>query len=281
MAFQSRTQRTFLTMFIVCICSCALGGVVILLTDLRGMFIERTLVTLAAIGGSSLLALGAAIPTELRRWHPLGPCALGVICVTLAVSLVSIWVSYQYWPDDLEKFMGTGWLWSVELTVTGLLSLARLHARWNCIRTTTVVLLAIAGLQITATLWMDIHQGDDWFRLMSILLILGLCGVLVTPVLHHLSRTRLREDVRTTNLTLSLTCPRCQKTQEMAVGRSKCAGCGLKFDIDIEEETCRKCGYSLFQIQSAVCPECGTPIFSPPRSAEAGSPAPLPPGASG
>lgn len=46
-------------------------------------------------------------------------------------------------------------------------------------------------------------------------------------------------------------------TLGLAAGR-----CGLKFDIEIEEENSRKCGYPLYQIQSAVCPECGTPIAS-------------------
>lgn len=264
MAFQSLTQRTFLTMFIVCICSCSLVGIVVLLTDLSGRIIERTLVTLAMIGIASLIALGAAIPTELRRWHPIGPVALCLTAIALATSMVMIWVTYPYLPDYLDDVTLITWLWTGTFTLVGLLALARLHAKWIWIRTATVGLLMTASVQITLTIWMRIYGADDWFRAMSILLILGLCGVLVTPVLHHMSRTRLREHVRTMELTISLTCPRCRKTQELAVGHSKCAGCGLKFEIDIEEENCRKCGYSLYQNQSSVCPECGEPVFREP-----------------
>ncbi len=64
------------------------------------------------------------------------------------------------------------------------------------------------------------------------------------------------------DMSLSLTCPRCSKTQQLGVGRSRCGGCGLRFLIDIEEEHCGKCGYALHKLESAVCPECGTPVFS-------------------
>ncbi|RIK67980.1 MAG: hypothetical protein DCC66_11055 [Planctomycetota bacterium] len=44
--------------------------------------------------------------------------------------------------------------------------------------------------------------------------------------------------------------------------RSRCGRCGLKFAIEIKEDNGRQCGYLLYQIQSAVCRECGTPIAS-------------------
>ena len=47
----------------------------------------------------------------------------------------------------------------------------------------------------------------------------------------------------------------------MAVGRSACCKCGLKFSIEVEEEHCAKCGYSLYKVNSNTCPECGKAII--------------------
>jgi ribosomal protein L37E len=126
-----------------------------------------------------------------------------------------------------------------------------------------VIVVSALAFQIIATIIFDIHSGDEWERGMGILGIAVACGTIAVPILHKVSAIRVREAVRTTELSLAMICPRCGKNQTLSVGRSKCCECGLGFSIEIEEENCKKCGYPLYKIESAVCPECGTPIFRP------------------
>jgi len=79
-------------------------------------------------------------------------------------------------------------------------------------------------------------------------------------IAHRVSAIRATEAVQTTALEADLTCPRCSKTHTVPVGRSKCPSCELAFRSEIDEEHCENCGYVLYGIDSAVCPECGQPI---------------------
>ena len=107
-------------------------------------------------------------------------------------------------------------------------------------------------------------SSDAWIRGMGVLAIATACGTVAVPLLHRMSAIRTREAIKTVELELSLTCPRCDLTQQLAVGRRKCKGCGLGINIDIEEEHCATCGYPLYKLESPFCPECGMPILSAP-----------------
>ena len=129
-------------------------------------------------------------------------------------------------------------------------------------RTITAVTIGLLALQISVSIGYHMN-AEEWYRGMGVLSIGVACGTIAVPILHKVSAIRLREAVRTTELVLQITCPRCSKGQTLSVGRSKCGQCGLGFSIEIEEENCKKCGYPLYKIESAVCPECGEPIFRP------------------
>lgn len=261
MALRSQTQRSLLLGFIASITCCAAVGVFCLVTGQMSTFVGQVMGTTGAVAGTSILALIAAIPTELRRWSPIGPFGLISASVALVMSLVGIWAEPQ-WQSLFWKGLGICWVFAVAFPHIGLLSLARLKTQWNWVRIVTTVAIALLALQISATIGYELHS-DEWFRGMGVLAIAVACGTIAVPILHRVSAIRLREAVRTTELAVEITCPRCVKNQTLAVGRSKCAQCGLGFSIEIEEENCKKCGYPLYKIESAVCPECGTPIFRP------------------
>ena len=269
MAMRSQTQRSLLLGFIASIAFCAAVGIYCLLVGQMTSFVGRVMATAAAVAATSILALIAAIPTELRRWHPIGPLGLLSTTIALGLSLFEIWAPYNWnlpiEHSDREKVLGVSWVAAVMFPHLGLLSLARLRSQWNWVRTGTVLVVAVLALQISVTIIFEefARIGDEWFRGMGVLSIAVACGTIAVPILHRVSAIRLREAVRTTELAVEITCPRCAKNQTLSVGRSKCAQCGLGFSIEIEEENCKKCGYPLYKIESAVCPECGEPIFRP------------------
>jgi len=234
-----------------------------------GLLEEHILGTTATVAAIFILALAAAVPWYRRTWHPIGPISLVPLLPTLAFTILKIWsgiyrppstntYSYYYW-STLDKLLGVSWTIAVGLPIIGLLSLARLKRQWNWIRRITVYAILVLASEIVLAVLMDIYP-DNWWRLIGITAILTACGTITVAILHRVSSIPLHTEIHTAELALSISCPRCGKTEKLPVGRSRCPHCGLRFMIQIEEETCRTCGYPLYKIESAVCPECGTPI---------------------
>ena len=260
MSMRSQTQRTLLLSFIGSIAGCGLVGIYCLLLGRMGSLEERILATTATVGGASILGLAAAIPWERRRWHPIGLLGILAAASALVLILLLIWLpTPQRQPEWFVKSVLIACVAAVALPHIGLISLARLRRGYEWVRKATVAVIALLAAQMSFVVITDI-DGDLMFRLMGILGISDACGTIAVPILHRISAIQKRESVVTTELMLSLTCPRCSKTQQLAVGRSRCTGCGLQFSIEIEEEHCRTCGYALYKLTSPTCPECGTPI---------------------
>ena len=268
MALRSKTQRTLLLSFIASIAFCGLVGIYCLILGTFDELAGRVLITTAAVGAASILALASAIPWERRRWNPIGMCGLVVVGLSLLLVLGAIW-----WPPlylDTEwfyKLMFISCVAAVAAPHVGLLSLARLRRQYEWIRIAGVIVIVLLAGQITLSIAIEIAI-ESWYRSMGVLGILDVCGTIAVPVLHLISTIRAREDIQTVDAgaTISMTCPRCGKSQKFSVGRSRCNHCDLKLSIEIEEEHCSKCGYSLYKIESAVCPECGTLIAGEPRN---------------
>jgi hypothetical protein len=181
-----------------------------------------------------------------------------VVVVVALVMLISLtWGLYPTLADDLyEKATVSLSIAAVALPHICLLALARLHWRFEWVRYGTIAVIAALAAIIFWIIFTP-GGGGDWARLIGILGILDACGTVAVPILHRVSGIAARERVVTTDLSLSITCPRCARTQVVPAGHSRCE-CGLKFRVEIEEEHCRKCGYSLYKAASGTCPECGT-----------------------
>lgn len=258
MALRTRTQRSLLLGFIASVSLCGLVGIYCLVIGQIGPFEEKILATTGIVSACSILGLAAAVPWERRRWYPIGPLAATGVTAALIMSLTGVWVitgfNEQFW-----RALMVMWIIAITLCHVGLLSLARLRTQWTIIQTATVVCAVLLAGELIAMIVWDISD-DILARIAGVLGILTACGTVSLPILHRISAMQLREAVRTVELQIALTCPRCNRAQTLAVGRSRCRQCGLKFAVEIEEDNCKKCGYPLYQIQSAVCPECGTAI---------------------
>lgn len=257
MATRSQTQRSLLFAFIGSILLCGLVGIYCLLLGRWGGFEGRIMGTTASVGAAAILGLVSVIPWEQRRWHPIGPFASWAVLIALGLVVLAIWFEP---PDEtFLKIMFSCCIFAVALPHIGLMSLARLRKQYERVRLVTAVVIAALAVQIILSIWAEVDE-EAWYRAMGILGIVVVCGTIAVPVLHRVSGISAREAIETVELMLTLTCPRCAVSQTLPVGRSACSSCGLKFVIEIEEEHCAVCGYSLYRLESAACPECGTPI---------------------
>ena len=224
---------------------------------------SRVLGTTAIVGAASILGLASAMPWERRRWHPVGPAGMAAVAAALVLVLVAIWIEPSGEQEWFYKLMGVGCVIGVAVPHVGLLSLARLRPQYEWVRIATVTAVGLlASMIILAITLIDPWNAwsDALYRGIGAVAIVVVCGTIAMPIMHRVSAIRVREAVTTVQLALSITCPRCDLTQELSVGRSQCASCGLGFNIEIEEAQCSTCGYPLHQLTSAVCPECGTPL---------------------
>jgi hypothetical protein len=279
MPISTAFHRKFLMAFIVSILLCGLVGIYVLLLGRFGRLESQVLATTGSVGAASILGMAAAVAWERRRWQPLAPLALGTIVCALLLTVGAIWNVPDLWRDwrvyssgppppyYYERITATAALIGVALSHIALLSLARLRKQYEWSRIATVATIATLVALCLVLLWGSINGfGEEaLLRAVGVLAILVACGTVAVPVLHRVSAIRRREDIRTVELKLPITCPRCRKAQELPVGRSRCA-CGLRFAIEIEEEHCAVCGYALYNLTGNCCPECGTPIGAEQRA---------------
>lgn len=264
MAIRSQTQRTLLFSFIASISLCGLIGVYVLILGESNPLTERILASTAVVGGASILGLAAAVPWERRRWHPLGPVAMTCVAFAAVMLFLLIWLDQIWRSEGFVRVMGVSCVLAVAGPHTGLIAMARLRRSYEWVRICTAVLIALLAAFLAGLIVEVVDDSDAMARVGGVLGIGVACGTIAVPILHRVSAIAKEDSIQTTSLDLSLTCPRCSTTQTLRAGRSQCAACGLRFRIEIEEEHCEGCGYVLYRLESAHCPECGRPIRRQP-----------------
>ena len=102
--------------------------------------------------------------------------------------------------------------------------------------------------------------GYEIWRSVAVTSIFASLGVVCLPVLYKIAGMKPPSETIAADVSLTVICPRCSLSQSLKAGESQCAGCRLKFVIEVEEPRCTKCGYLLYQLTEPRCPECGAPI---------------------
>ncbi len=272
MTITASLQRGLLFALIACVALCSVAGIYVLIGGNLGWFESRVLGTSVLMAVACLLGWAAALPLARNRWRPAAVAALLAILAAVAVWLVEIWDllesrAYVGFYQTMEKCLISVSVVAGLTTHIALLGLAKLRTGYEWVRLAAVCVSVLLLLLVLADVWMDIAESEIW-RGYGVLIILGVCGSITVMVLHRISGLRTTEGLATVRGMLTLTCPRCSHAQQLPAGKSRCARCGLGFHIEILEDQCRKCGYPLYQLESTVCPECGTPFATEPRPAE-------------
>ncbi len=262
-----RLRKTFLWSMIVSLTlSAALGVTAILFERLWRVNVFEMLVTSLLVGAFSMTCLVCAFVLEKRRARWLMWIGIGCSLAALSDWLVIVWTNPWRWGngnwDELLIKAGTAFtticLWSAHMGLMNLLQITGWKPK--IVRTATLVLTAALGVTIIGVVWLE--EFDEWSgRLIAVLSILGACGTVVTPILALIEFLARKGSAVTipAKVQLRLTCPRCLAQQKLRTGLAKCAKCGLRITIDIEEPRCT-CGYQLYRLESERCPECGREI---------------------
>ena len=276
-----RLRKAFLWSMIVSLCLAALLGIVALLLPNWVRKDDEILFSTLLFGLYSLLALCCAIVQEKRRlvgWMWIG---IAAAAVALPIWLFMLWfdssLSYKV-EEHLAKTAGSFTTISVFIAQCGLLILPRLDGPLAGFvrKATTIVSIALACTLIFMYWWfewIDNYIDDDILvRGMGVMGILTACGTVVTPIIWKVQAVHRIESAVSipSRLHIDIKCPRCHVQQELRAGPSKCAHCGLRITIDVEEQRCT-CGYQLYRLESERCPECGREIPEADRWAAAQS----------
>jgi hypothetical protein len=220
--------------------------------------IGREIATTLVLIGYYIVAIPPAGLRERGRWLPIAYGALVCGVLGFGMALIAIW------PQEAENE------WFARLTLvaavftcsfshTCLLGFARAVSPNTWIVRATAVCIWILGAILSHGILVDdltVFQA----RIAGAAGVLDACGSLMLVVLARLRRVQKLERLQTSEKELELICPRCMTRQVVHAGDSKCHECGLKFQIEIEEPRCARCGYLLWQLTERRCPECGQPF---------------------
>lgn len=218
----------------------------------------------AAISANIVAGAGPGLCISLigrpgeRRWRWIGVIA-GALAIVLGL--------YARWTRPESELMWFAAILIVSVTVAAINLVVRARLapghRWMIGVTVAAILLTGVMAQVInfETRGFDRSSPDAFMsRIFAASAIVTTCSALALMVLRAFSRRMLitQSSALTELRAVNLACPRCRKQQEAPTGESRCIGCGLIFLIRFADPRCVTCGYSLLDLHSGICPECGT-----------------------
>lgn len=268
-ATSRKLLRSVLLVFLVLFVGTLLTiAAVITLEGPRRSRIDALLLTALALAFAALIILGSLFAFSRRRGRIAAVCGVVSALAMLGLALVLIWGRPPYPLSEVYGcWCASAATWAAAAGAAALLAVARLPANLRFVQYLARGAVPALALGISAAISDEYRylpspfraRGSETFRIVIVGSILTGCLLLSVPLLHWFNALRERAAV-TTALRLWLRCPRCGREQELAAGGATCAQCRLRLRIEIEEERCPACGYLLYRLVSANCPECGTPI---------------------
>ncbi len=214
------------------------------------------------------LFIGLLVLPQMHGRAARGARALAFVLATLLALFTSsvAWFHFDGWWV-IKLFATFAILFGWNLWGAVLLQIRLDRGRYVRVRLITICMGAALVAWSLALLWdwVDLGYGgawrDWWERMTGVLAILASCGTVVTPILALIEKLQRKAAVESLPMKVwvTLTCPRCKTQQQIRTGPAKCAGCGLRITIDVQEPRCT-CGYQLYRLESERCPECGREV---------------------
>jgi hypothetical protein len=139
----------------------------------------------------------------------------------------------------------------IETTATWL-NVVRIGLPW-------CVLLYVAVT--TVLMWIEwaFMIGSSWWPFIVVLGVALACATVSVPLAARALARRRPPSESLGRAVLALACPHCGARQRLATGSHRCRRCRRFLVIELEEPRCA-CGYLLYRLAGATCPECGRAI---------------------
>lgn len=268
----ARLRRGFLWLMVGSLAVSALLGIVAVVFPNLGPTTEILLTTLL-FGAFAIVALACAgvIERGRLRWLMWGGIASSAVALCGWLALVWFPIRWQY-HEPIARSMFLFTTIGLFTALTGLVALPRFERpAARMVRSGTVAAMAIVALlaNLGVSDAVPAWAGDEvYVRGLSVFSILAAAGIVGVPVIWKIQSLRKGEEAMPTlgsgRVEVRLACPKCGREQAHKAGGSRCAGCGLKFRIEVAEPVCA-CGYQLYGITGERCPECGREIAEEDR----------------
>jgi hypothetical protein len=123
---------------------------------------------------------------QKRRFSNL---SVGVTVLTLVLTIAFVWNLNNY-VDWFFKVVETANVSTVVLTHWSLLLLMTPKTQWiSSLRASAMALSLLAGLMIQGPVWWNPFDVGLWYpKLTTVLVILSICGTIVSPVLQRVTK---------------------------------------------------------------------------------------------
>lgn len=259
--------------FLTAIGASVLAGLAVILGIVQD---ERWLFSAIILAGGCLLVFVQAWVADRGRHRGWMRWGMVFAAAAAATGIGTLWVSSVVGRSAEELLFRAGlsalavavWTaWGGVLTFSRVTGHAVTPIRWATFALIsvwgTIAIIACIDPE-TAEQFVMLVVGQDWFaRALAASVVVSLAGTIAQPILVLLARrSQQSTDPRLgdRHLAVEVRCPRCGTLPAIEANTDAlCPGCLLSIRVVVDEPRCG-CGFLLYRLEAAHCPECGVAV---------------------